>query len=53
MFGYLVPNSIGYLEDDKPRMVKTPWSDQDIPFEIGLEKLVLKKLLKSILLLVF
>ena len=44
MFGYLVPNSIGYLEDDKPRMVKTPWSDQDIPFEqaaeIGTKKVI-------------
>ena len=23
----------GYLEDDMPRMVKTPWSDEEIPFE--------------------
>ena len=35
--GYLVPNSIGYLEDDKPRMVKTPWSDTEIPFEQAAE----------------
>lgn len=44
MFGYLVPNSIGYLEDDKPRMVKTPWNDHDIPFEqaaeIGTKKVI-------------
>ena len=42
--GYLVPNSIGYLEDDKPRMVKTPWSDEEIPFEeaaeIGTKKVI-------------
>ncbi len=42
--GYLVPNSIGYLEDDKPRMVKTPWSDNEIPFEeaaeIGTKKVI-------------
>lgn len=42
--GYLVPNSIGYLEDDKPRMVKTPWSDTEIPFEkaaeIGTKKVI-------------
>ena len=25
--GYLVNNAIGYLEDDMPRMVKTPWSE--------------------------
>ena len=42
--GYLVPNSIGYLEDDKPRMVKTPWSNEEIPFEkaaeIGTKKVI-------------
>ena len=42
--GYLVPNSIGYLEDDKPRMVKTPWSDEEMPFEqaaeIGTKKVI-------------
>ena len=30
--GYLVNNAIGYLEDDMPRMVKTPWSTEEIPF---------------------
>ena len=42
--GYLIPNSIGYLEDDKPRMVKTPWSNDEIPFEqaaeIGTQKVI-------------
>ncbi len=42
--GYLVPNSIGYLEDEKPRMVKTPWSDTEMPFEkaaeIGTKKVI-------------
>ena len=42
--GYLVDNAIGYLEDDMPRMVKTPWSDQEIPFEkaaeIGTKKVI-------------
>ena len=27
----------GYLEDDMPRMVKTPWSDEEIPFEKAAE----------------
>ncbi len=27
----------GYLEDDMPRMVKTPWSDEEIPFETAAE----------------
>ena len=42
--GYLVNNAIGYLEDDLPRMVKTPWSDEEIPFEqaaeIGTKKVI-------------
>ena len=35
--GYLVDNAIGYLEDDMPRMVKTPWSDDEITFETAAE----------------
>ena len=35
--GYLVDNAIGYLEDDMPRMVKTPWSPEEIPFETAAE----------------
>lgn len=35
--GYLVNNAIGYLEDDMPRMVKTPWFDEEIPFEQAAE----------------
>ncbi len=42
--GYLVNNAIGYLEDDMPRMVKTPWDDNEIPFEqaaeIGTKKVI-------------
>ena len=42
--GYLIPDSIGYLEDDKPRMVKTPWQDSEMPFEkaaeIGTKKVI-------------
>ena len=42
--GYLIPNSIGATEDDMPRMVKTPWSDEEIPFEqaaeIGTKKVI-------------
>ena len=35
--GYLVDNAIGYLEDDLPRMVRTPWSEDEIPFETAAE----------------
>ena len=42
--GYLVNNAIGYLEDDMPRMVKTPWSNDEMPFEqaaeIGTKKVI-------------
>ena len=34
----------GYLEDEAPRMVKTPWSEEEIPFEqaaeIGTKKVI-------------
>ncbi len=42
--GYIVPSSIGYIEGDRPRMVKTPWFEQPIPFnmaaEIGTQKVI-------------
>ncbi len=42
--GYIVPSSLGYIEEDKPRMVKTPWYDHEIPFnmaaEIGTQKVI-------------
>jgi stage IV sporulation protein A len=42
--GYMVEGATGHEEDDLPRMVKTPWSDEEIPFaqaaEIGTEKVI-------------
>ena len=42
--GYIVPSSLGYFEDDAPRMVKTPWFDEEIPFnmaaEVGTRKVI-------------
>ena len=42
--GYLIDGATGHLENDKPRMVKTPWSDEAIPFEqaaeIGTQKVI-------------
>ncbi|MCQ2483845.1 MAG: stage IV sporulation protein A [Clostridia bacterium] len=42
--GYIVPSSLGYIENDQPRMVKTPWFPQEIPFnmaaEIGTQKVI-------------
>ena len=35
--GYLVNNALGYLEDEAPRMVKTPWSEKEMPFETAAE----------------
>ncbi len=42
--GYMVNGAIGDKEDDKPRLVKTPWAKEPIPFEkaseIGTEKVI-------------
>ena len=42
--GYIVDGSLGYIEDDAPRMVNTPWSENAIPFyeaaEIGTKKVI-------------
>ncbi len=42
--GYIVPGAAGYIEDEQPRMVKTPWFDDEIPFnmaaEIGTKKVI-------------
>lgn len=42
--GYLVSNALGHEEDDFPRMVTTPWSDEQMPFEeaaeIGTRKVI-------------
>ena len=42
--GYLVNGALGSMEEDMPRMVKTPWSQDEIPFEqaaeIGTKKVI-------------
>ena len=42
--GYIVKNAIGYEDENGPRMVKTPWYDEAIPFveaaQIGTEKVI-------------
>ncbi|MBQ4604915.1 MAG: stage IV sporulation protein A, partial [Clostridia bacterium] len=42
--GYIVPSSLGYIEGENPRMVKTPWFEDEIPFnmaaEIGTQKVI-------------
>ncbi len=42
--GYLVDGALGVEEDGKERMVKTPWSSDEIPFsqaaEIGTDKVI-------------
>ncbi len=35
--GYIVPGALGYIEDEQPRMVKTPWFDKEIPFNMAAE----------------
>lgn len=42
--GYIVPSSLGYIENGSPRMVRTPWFNREIPFnmaaEIGTKKVI-------------
>ncbi len=42
--GYMVEGALGSMEDDSPRMVSTPWSEEAIPMreaaEIGTKKVV-------------
>jgi len=42
--GYTVDGALGYEEDEGPRMVLTPWFDEEIPFEeaaeIGTKKVI-------------
>lgn len=42
--GYIVDGALGHIENDMPRMVRTPWFDYDIPFEeaaeIGTRKVI-------------
>ncbi|MCM1226840.1 MAG: stage IV sporulation protein A [Clostridium sp.] len=42
--GYIVPSSVGYIENSAPRMVRTPWFEEEIPFnmaaEIGTRKVI-------------
>ena len=35
--GYIVPSSVGYIEEEQPRMVMTPWYDEEIPFNMAAE----------------
>lgn len=35
--GYIVKEAVGYIEDNAPRMVNTPWFDSPIPFEKAAE----------------
>lgn len=42
--GYIVPSALGYIENDTPRMVRTPWFPEPVPFnlaaEIGTKKVI-------------
>lgn len=42
--GYMVEGAIGQFEDDRPRMVRTPWFDYEVPMteaaEIGTRKVI-------------
>ena len=42
--GFITPSSIGYIENGKARMVKTPWFESEVPFnmaaEVGTQKVI-------------
>lgn len=42
--GYMVDGAVGHMEEKSERLVKTPWSDDEIPFtraaEIGTKKVI-------------
>lgn len=42
--GYMIDGAAGHMEEDAERMVKTPWSEEEIPFtqaaEIGTDKVM-------------
>jgi stage IV sporulation protein A len=42
--GYIVPSSLGYFENEMPRMVMTPWFESEVPFnmaaEVGTQKVI-------------
>ena len=42
--GYMVDGATGHMEENVPRMVKTPWYEEEIPFakaaEIGTQKVI-------------
>lgn len=42
--GYVIPSSVGYFENEAPRMVMTPWFDKEVPFnmaaEVGTRKVI-------------
>ena len=42
--GYVVPSALGYIENNAPRMVKTPWFEEEVPFnmaaELGTQKVI-------------
>ena len=35
--GYMVDGAMGHEENDKPRMVKSPWYEEEIPFDLAAE----------------
>lgn len=42
--GYIVPDALGQMEEGQPRMVRTPWSEEPMPFkeaaEMGTRKVI-------------
>ena len=35
--GYMVRGAMGHAEGDRPRMVKSPWFEEEVPFDVAAE----------------
>lgn len=35
--GYMIDGAMGHIEENAPRLVKTPWSDEELPFSVAAE----------------
>lgn len=35
--GHIVPSALGYIENERPRMIVSPWYKEPVPFEVAAE----------------
>lgn len=42
--GYMVDGALGHEEQDAPRLVKSPWFDHEVPFDLAAERRIIAEL---------